>query len=119
MAVGKYSSGKLEITYRGKKYKRWPMGLSPLEKAARKKGDLGSKEGYCECGVDFGEYHDLGCDCETCPICKGQLLSCGHLNLFKPKEQIVDDKKRKKLGGKVGLVYRGGGNFSNIGVVIK
>ena len=46
----------------------------------------------CECGADFGEYHVLGCDCEDCLICKKQLLSCGHMELFETKETIPEHK---------------------------
>lgn len=31
-----------------------------------------------DCAVEEGELHEVGCDMETCPICKEQLLSCGH-----------------------------------------
>lgn len=30
-----------------------------------------------DCGAKFGHYHHCGCDCECCPICGGQLLTCG------------------------------------------
>jgi hypothetical protein len=30
--------------------------------------------GYCACKE--GCYHHEGCDLETCPRCKGQLISC-------------------------------------------
>ena len=30
-----------------------------------------------DCGAKHGHYHHQGCDCEYCPICRGQLLFCG------------------------------------------
>ena len=29
-----------------------------------------------DCGAKRGRFHHLGCDCEYCPVCGGQLLSC-------------------------------------------
>lgn len=29
-----------------------------------------------DCGALEGELHDFGCDCEICPFCGNQLLSC-------------------------------------------
>lgn len=29
-----------------------------------------------DCGAKVGHYHHSGCDCERCPVCKRQLLSC-------------------------------------------
>ena len=29
-----------------------------------------------DCAAEHGEFHQPGCDCETCPCCKGQLLTC-------------------------------------------
>ena len=29
-----------------------------------------------DCGALVGHYHHSGCDCERCPVCDGQLLSC-------------------------------------------
>jgi len=28
------------------------------------------------CGVIAGEYHEFGCQLETCPCCKGQVVGC-------------------------------------------
>jgi hypothetical protein len=30
-----------------------------------------------DCGVLEGQLHERGCDCERCPFCHGQLISCG------------------------------------------
>lgn len=32
-----------------------------------------------DCGARPGRLHRLGCDAEVCPVCRGQLLSCGHM----------------------------------------
>lgn len=34
-----------------------------------------------DCNAAEGEYHEEGCDWETCPVCGGQLLSCGHRDI--------------------------------------
>ncbi len=30
-----------------------------------------------DCGVSWGGFHHPGCDLQLCPLCHGQLLSCG------------------------------------------
>ena len=75
-------SGKIKIKYKGKVYRRYKRGFGLYERKARREGRLGPEENFCECGETNGYYHLLGCDCEDCPICKGQLLSCGHGVLF-------------------------------------
>ena len=49
-----------------------------------KVGDAGDMYENCDgdfrcgdCGAKPGNYHHQYCDCEICPICGGQLLSCG------------------------------------------
>ena len=85
--------GKLSITYKGKTYKRWPVGKAPRDKGLLDEGE--SKEDYIchDCGTEWGYYHDLGCDMEQCPICKDQLGFCEHKVLFK-------DRGKKGFGKK-------------------
>lgn len=39
-----------------------------------------------DCGAKYGEYHHMGCDCEQCPICGGQLISCGCIDEEDPDD---------------------------------
>lgn len=32
-----------------------------------------------DCGIEAGRYHHAGCELEQCPVCGGQLCTCGHL----------------------------------------
>ena len=94
-------SGKTSVKYQGKTCKRYRAGSSPDDKKWQK--EVKDKKAFlCECGTDYGKVHDLGCDLEQCPICKGQLLSCGHGPLFLAKGQnpkvvmTTEDVKRLK-----------------------
>lgn len=63
--------GYSDVIINGSSYKRIKVG-DP--------GDF--FEGYdsetrCgDCGAKLGYFHHLGCDCERCPSCGGQLISC-------------------------------------------
>ena len=37
----------------------------------------GTSSRCTDCGAKYGHFHHHGCDCERCPICHSQLLSCG------------------------------------------
>lgn len=44
---------------------------------------------FCgDCLATYGEYHDLGCDCELCPKCGQQLISCECMNRYCDLEYI-------------------------------
>lgn len=63
----------LKIQYKGHTYNRIKVGDD---------GDFyeqfySDKELRCgDCGAKLGNYHHPGCDCERCPVCGLQLISC-------------------------------------------
>jgi hypothetical protein len=58
--------------YKGREYERFKVGGA---------GDFfegADAEAMCgDCGSKYGHYHHYGCDCEYCPVCGGQLITCG------------------------------------------
>ena len=59
-----------KLTINGKVYKRIPAGYAK-EPNKYYEGRL------ChDCNVSYGQYHHPGCDCEQCPVCHEQLISC-------------------------------------------
>ncbi len=42
-----------------------------------------------DCGATVGEYHKNGCDWERCPVCGGQLLSCGHADRVRLGDEVT------------------------------
>ena len=66
---------KADIVVGGIAYERFKVG-DP--------GDFFEGEGTkirCgDCNAKYGHYHHSGCDCERCPVCGEQLLSCDCLD---------------------------------------
>lgn len=56
----------------GKKYKRIKMGDDEDFYC----GFTDKNEKCHDCGASIGHYHHFGCDCERCPKCHFQLISC-------------------------------------------
>lgn len=52
--------------------------LTPMMPYGAEPDWRGRQRGRCgDCGVDLGGWHHPGCDLQACPVCWGQLLSCG------------------------------------------
>lgn len=67
---------RTHLLIEGTLYARLPYG-SPEEYLAVVAGDDYATRLCHDCWVAKGQIHAQGCDVETCPRCKGQLLSCG------------------------------------------
>ncbi len=54
-----------------------------------------------ECHTRLGESHQLGCDCERCPQCEGQLVTC----LWAPSPSLTCIEEWSISGGPVRRAY--------------
>ena len=66
-----------DIHIGGKIYKRIPVGgMGDYFEGA-------SADARCgDCGAQLGHYHHWVCDCERCPACGRQLISCSCEDVF-------------------------------------
>jgi hypothetical protein len=58
----------------GKAYAPLPYGEERYPKRYKPAPNCG------DCGTPLGGVHHPGCDLESCPICMGQALTCGHFD---------------------------------------
>jgi hypothetical protein len=69
---------KVPIMHNGKEYEPIKYGdEKPIECDPRIKQYFIRPERCHDCGVEKGGYHHPGCDVEECPVCHGQLITCG------------------------------------------
>lgn len=64
---------RVPIKYKGKEYE-------PIRFGEEGKIWISEDKKCHDCGVGIGGFHHPGCDAERCPICGGQLISCGCLS---------------------------------------
>jgi len=64
--------------YKGKEYERFKVGG-----AGDFFEDMDADITCGDCGSQYGHYHHYGCDCEHCPVCSGQLITCGCEIMYK------------------------------------